>query len=84
MGRIGSAQFSGINSTAGEQHFDVDLACNTDTPIKLVLGSLGTGSAENILEITRDNDSAKGIALQVLYKGKPIIFNSPMIPETEA
>ncbi|MBD2811760.1 type 1 fimbrial protein [Xenorhabdus sp. Vera] len=82
MGRIGSAQFSGINSTAGERHFDVDLACNTDTPIKLVLGSLGAGSAENILEITRDNDSAKGIALQVLYKGKPIIFNLPMIPET--
>ncbi|MDX7998088.1 type 1 fimbrial protein [Xenorhabdus sp. Reich] len=78
MGKIGSTHFSGINSTAGEQHFDIDLACNTSTPLELVLNSMAPDRADNVLGLDQDNNSADGIGFQVLYQGKPIIFNSPV------
>ncbi|MBI6547410.1 fimbrial protein [Xenorhabdus lircayensis] len=78
MGKIGNTQFSGINSTAGERHFDIDLTCNTDAPIELVLNSIAPSRVDDVLGLDQDSNSAGGIGLQVLYQDRPLIFNSPV------
>ncbi|PHM49940.1 fimbrial adhesin protein precursor [Xenorhabdus miraniensis] len=76
MGKIGSSQFSGINSTAGERHFDIDLACNANVPIELVWSPIIQGKAGDVLGLDHDRNSASGIGLQVLYQDQPIVFNT--------
>ncbi|OTA21182.1 fimbrial adhesin protein precursor [Xenorhabdus beddingii] len=80
MGKIGSSQFSGVNSTAGERHFEIDLACNTHVPIELVLNPIIPGKADDVLGLDQDSHSADGIGLQVLYQDQPVIFNSSVKP----
>ncbi|PHM46042.1 fimbrial adhesin protein precursor [Xenorhabdus mauleonii] len=76
MGKIGTRDFSGINSTAGERPFDINLECNSNTPIGLVFGATSSGSTNDVLGVEQDNGSAEGVGIQVLYQEQPVIFNS--------
>ncbi|OTA17305.1 fimbrial adhesin protein precursor [Xenorhabdus vietnamensis] len=76
MGKIESAEFSGINSTAGEREFTVELSCNTSTPLELVFGTSTLSGFGDVLDLDQDKNSASGVGLQVLYQNQPIPFNS--------
>ncbi|MDX7987256.1 fimbrial protein [Xenorhabdus sp. 12] len=76
MDKIGTRDFSGINSTAGEKPFDINLDCNARTPIGIVLKATSSGSTDNVLAAEQGNDAAEGVGIQVLYQDQPVIFDS--------
>ncbi|MDC9588239.1 fimbrial protein [Xenorhabdus sp. XENO-10] len=78
MGKIGSTEFSGVNSTAGEKEFAIELSCNTNTPLELAFGTGTLSGLSDVLDLDQDRNSASGIGLQVLYHDHPIQFNSPV------
>ncbi|WP_423061380.1 fimbrial protein [Citrobacter portucalensis] len=71
--------FKGINSTSTPVDFTIDLTCDKDVNVAVRFeGDTQSGSNNQVLKLTEQDNSATGIGIQILDKDKNIMsFNQP-------
>ncbi|PHM60204.1 fimbrial protein [Xenorhabdus ishibashii] len=81
MGEVKKSDFRGINSTAGMQHFDIDINCDANVNVGLTLdGRSASWNTQDIWALDySDNVTAKGVGLQILYQNRPVTMRTPVV-----
>lgn len=79
MKNVSRLAFSGgIGSTTAANAFFIDLVCDDQTPVNVILESPPEGLADpsqGVINLT-SSSSARGIGIQVKYKDTPVTFDS--------
>ena len=81
MGDVKNTVFSGIGSSADSTDFKIDLNCDASTNVNLTLqpGNAGASAVANgvlNLDTPDTNHSARGVGVQMLYNGNPVVFGT--------
>ncbi|WP_340614387.1 fimbrial protein [Xenorhabdus thailandensis] len=81
MGDIKKSDFRGIYSTAGMQRFDININCDANVDVGLMLdGRSVNWNTQDIWALdNNDNVAAKGVGLQILYQNHPITMRTPVV-----
>ncbi|MEM6160129.1 fimbrial protein [Erwinia sp. P6884] len=69
LGSPNRSEFSGVGSTAvsSERNFSVIMQCEADNiPVQVTFDPVGTSQGEGQLPLTTDNNSASGVAVEIL------------------
>ncbi|WP_232785419.1 MULTISPECIES: fimbrial protein [unclassified Serratia (in: enterobacteria)] len=76
LGNVPAAQFSGINTTAGAQPFNIPVTCNDRVNVSMSMSAPGYISVPNgVIALTPAGNNAGGVGVQILYNGNPVAFN---------
>ncbi|WMV70688.1 fimbrial protein [Xenorhabdus griffiniae] len=80
MGDIKKSDFRGIHSTAGMQRFDININCDANVDVGLMLdGSSVSWNAQDIWALDNIDNVAKGVGLQILYQNRPVTMRTPVV-----
>ncbi|CAM3802805.1 fimbrial protein [Xenorhabdus thuongxuanensis] len=81
MGDIKKSDFRNIYSTAGMQHFDININCDANVNVGLTLDGRPTNwNTQDIWALDySDNVTAKGVGLQILYQNRPVTMRTPVV-----
>lgn len=83
FGKVSKSSFSGVGTISPEskKNFQIQLDCDPISPIKITfIGTQDTSQTPGAIALNdlNDENTAKGYAIQVQYKGAPIKLNEMM------
>lgn len=79
MGTLERKEFKGVNKTAGDKDFHIDLNCNQGTNVNITFAplagkSMGLKGVAGVVENEAGSNTAVGVGVQVLFDGDPVEF----------
>ncbi len=78
LGDVHRTQFNGIGTTAGSATFDINLDCDSAiSPTVTFSGTPAIVGKSNVLALN-NSATAKGVGVQILYKNKEVLLNTPI------
>ncbi len=85
LGEVARSDFHGVGSTRGEQPFLLDLACDAGARVNIQFDGIAAGSdAPGVLALVSPDvqTSARGVGVQLLYRGAPLALGERLPLET--
>ncbi|WP_420067182.1 fimbrial protein [Serratia ureilytica] len=85
LGEVARSDFRGMGSTRGEQPFLLDLACDAGAQVNIQFdGIAADGDMPGVLTLTHPEaqESARGVGVQLLYRGAPLALGERLPLET--
>ena len=79
------SDFRGVGSTRGEQPFLLDLACDAGARVNIQFdGIAADGDMHGVLALVNPDEqsSARGVGVQLLYRGAPLVLGERLPLET--
>lgn len=85
LGEVARSDFRGVGSTRGEQPFLLDLACDAGARVNIQFdGIAADGDMPGVLALVNPDEqsSARGVGVQLLYRGAPLVLGERLPLET--
>ncbi|EPA9117367.1 fimbrial protein [Serratia marcescens] len=85
LGKVARSDFRGVGSTRGEQPFLLDLACDAGARVNIQFdGIAAEDDLSGVLALVNPDAqaSARGVGVQLLYRGAPLTLGERLPLET--